>query len=35
MTYTLRPAAPADLETVLTWIDSPDALRLWGGDRLT
>jgi RimJ/RimL family protein N-acetyltransferase len=35
MTYTLRPAAPADLETVLTWIDTPDALRLWGGDRLT
>ena len=35
MAYTLRPAAPADLETVLTWIDTPDALRLWGGHRLT
>ena len=35
MNYTLRPAAPADLNGVLTWIDSPHALRMWGRDLLT
>ena len=35
MAYILRPAAPADLQAVLAWIDSPEALRLWGGHRLT
>lgn len=35
MTHTLRPATPDDLEVVLSWIDSPAALKLWGGEHLT
>lgn len=32
---TLRPAAPRDLRVILGWIDSPTALKLWGGHLLT
>ena len=35
MDYTLRPASPRDLSTVLAWIHSPADLRLWGGPLLT
>ena len=35
MDYTLRPADPRDLSTVLAWIHSPEDLRLWGGPLLT
>jgi [ribosomal protein S18]-alanine N-acetyltransferase len=29
--YSLRPAVPGDLQTVLLWIESPEMLRRWGG----
>jgi len=31
----LRPATVEDLRTVLTWINSPEQLKFWGGERLT
>ena len=34
MEYRLRPARMEDLQTVLTWIGSPEAMRLWGGAAL-
>lgn len=35
MTYALRSAVRKDLHVVLAWIDSPLALKLWGGQLLT
>jgi [ribosomal protein S18]-alanine N-acetyltransferase len=35
MEYTLQPATLADLRVILTWITSPDSLKLWGGPSLT
>ena len=35
MEYILRPATPEDLETILAWIPTPEALKLWGGPALT
>jgi len=31
----LRPATLQDLQTVLTWIESPEQLKRWGGPLLT
>ena len=35
MPYSLRPAAPEQLSTVLRWITSAEELKMWGGDQLT
>jgi ribosomal-protein-alanine N-acetyltransferase len=35
MKYTLRPALCEDLHFVLGWVDTPAALRLWGGHKLS
>ena len=34
MDYSLQPACPQDLETILPWVDSADLLRQWGGPSL-
>jgi len=34
MDHRLRPATPQDLKTVLGWLPTRDAVRLWGGARL-
>ena len=31
----LHPATPEDLQTVLTWIETPEQLKRWGGPLLT
>ena len=33
--YVLRPAIQQDLHTVLTWIETPEQLKLWGGSALS
>lgn len=35
MEYSLRPAALADLETVLTWTPAAAALQMWAGPKVT
>ena len=35
MDYSLRPACPEDLQTILTWVGTPDLLKLWGGPALS
>lgn len=35
MEYILKPATPADLQTVLTWVDTPESMKLWAGPALT
>lgn len=35
MEYILRPVVPEHLERVITWISTPQALKLWGGPALT
>lgn len=35
MKYTLQPANPESLQIVLTWIETPEQLKLWGGSALT
>jgi ribosomal-protein-alanine N-acetyltransferase len=32
---TLRPSTPADLETILSWVATPELLKFWGGTVLT
>lgn len=33
--YVLRPAIQQELQTVLTWIKTPEQLKLWGGPALS
>jgi len=33
--YVLRPAIQRELQTVLTWIETPEQLKLWGGSALS
>ena len=33
--YKLQPAALEDLEIVLSWVRTPESLKLWGGPALT
>jgi ribosomal protein S18 acetylase RimI-like enzyme len=35
MEYSLRPAALADLQTVLTWVTTAAALQMWAGSKVT
>lgn len=35
MEYTLQPATPENLKVVLTWVTTPELLKLWGGPALT
>jgi ribosomal protein S18 acetylase RimI-like enzyme len=35
MEYILRPATPADLRAVATWVQTAEQLRLWAGPALT
>ncbi len=35
MDYILQPATPENLQIVLTWVDTPELLRFWGGPILT
>ena len=35
MEYALRPAHRPDLRTILTWVETPELLKLWGGPTLS
>ena len=35
MDYSLRPACPEDLQTILSWVGTADLLKLWGGPALS
>lgn len=35
MDYTLRPAILEDLKVIVSWIENPEMLKLWGGSLLT
>ena len=34
MDYSLRPARMEDLKTVLSWVENPESMRVWGGAAL-
>jgi [ribosomal protein S18]-alanine N-acetyltransferase len=34
MDYSLHPACPQDLQTILPWVETADLLRQWGGPSL-